>query len=195
MTILNLQVIASTDDCLKQYGDTFYLDFVVQRVGDVQNYDTLSGGGMRFTNVTMPKGAIISTAYLTIRAYSMQDDHESVRSRIRGEAVDDAVTFSDLPNYDGRVRTTAVVDWDNIPIWVGDTDYNSPEIKTIIQEIVNRDGWVSGNDLVIFWDDHEGRSDGQAYRDGYPYDSSATYAPKLHIEYARTSPLPMFFRP
>ncbi len=48
--------------------------------------------------------------------------------------------------------------WDNIPAWTQDTEYQSPDISAIVQEIVNQAGWVSGNHLVLFWDDHEGRS-------------------------------------
>jgi hypothetical protein len=77
------------------------------------------------------------------------------------------------------------VDWDSISAWVVNNDYNSPEIKTVIKEIVDRSGWASGNDIVIFWDDFEDRSTHASgcYRHAYSYDGGSTYAPKLHIEY------------
>lgn len=188
MTTLNLQVGASLDDCEKcwvaewTWKDPSTYDYVLvgYEAANSQKY----GGGMRFLNVTIPDDAIITTAYLTLCA-SHTRDVNTVKSRIKGEDVDDAAAFSDMANYDGRERTTAIVDWDAIEAWTADTDYNSPEIKTIIQEIVDRDGWASGNDLVIFWDDHEGRSTAtnNCDRIAYSYDGSAEFAPKLHIEY------------
>jgi len=139
---------------------------------------------MRFLNVTIPKNATIDTAYLTLRAYATRTG-TTVNSKIRGEAADNPVTFSTLADYQGRPKTTAVVNWNAIPAWTLDTDYNSPEIKTIIQELVNRAGWVSGNALVIFWDDHDDLSTHAAgcRRQGKAYDTDTTYCAKLHIEY------------
>jgi len=139
---------------------------------------------MRFTNVTIPKGATITTAYLTFRA---RDNRTGtvVRSKIYGEDADNPSSFSHYADYDGRPRTSASVTWDSIPGWSGGNDYNSPEIKIIIQEIIDREGWESGNALVTFWDDHDDRSDhnDNATRRGQSYDGSASNAPKLHIEY------------
>jgi len=142
---------------------------------------------MRFTNITIPPGATIVHAYLTLRASSNKTG-TICNTRISAEDIDDAPTFADGgAAFDARWanRTTARVDWDAIPAWTLNTDYNSPEIKTVIQEIIDREGWVSGQDIVIFWEDYEDRSTHAAgcFRGGYSYDSSITYAPKLIIEY------------
>jgi len=111
----------------------------------------------------------------------------TVNSRISAEDVDDAATFSsDSSAFDARwaARTTARVDWDNIGAWTLNTDYNSPDIKTVIQEIVDRAGWASGNDIVIFWDDFDDRSthNTSRWRLAYSYTTPAS-APKLYIEW------------
>jgi len=139
---------------------------------------------MRFQTVPIPQGATITTAYLTFRA-KISTTVDDVNTRIRGEDADDTVTFSDLTDFDSRPRTTAQVDWDSIPDWTADTDYDTPEIKTVIQEIVDRAGWASGNSMVLFWDDFDDRSThtSACYRQMMTYDHSSTYAPKLHIEY------------
>ena len=89
-------------------------------------------------------------------------------------------------------RTTARVDWDDAGSWVTDAEYNSPDIKTVIQEIVNRIGWASGNAIVIFWNDFEGRSvsGGQDWRGGYPYNISNSKAVKLVIVYTPITFIP-----
>jgi len=187
MAELDRQVGASEDDITVRWDDGASSWIANLTAGEARvgyaaaNYQKF-GGGKRFTNITIPKGSTITAAYLTIRCASSESD-TVCKSIIQGEDVDDAAQFSDLADYQGRTRTTALVYWDSIPAWTADTDYDSPEIKTIIQEIIDREGWASGQDIVIFWDDHDGRSDSGAYRRGYSYDGSSTYAPKLHIEY------------
>jgi hypothetical protein len=53
-----------------------------------------------------------------------------------------------------------------------------------VQEIVNRGSWATGNDMVIFWDDHAGASTATAntYR-GMDSNDTATVAPVLHVDY------------
>jgi hypothetical protein len=190
MATLDRQVAASADDCFVYWdGLAWVFSFGVPRIrlGYHAADQYKQGGGMRFLNITIPKGATIDAAYLTITARD-SDNLNDVNSKIHGEDVDDAATFSDLADYQGRDRTTAVVNWDGIASWTENVEYNSPEIKTIIQEIIDRAGWASGNDLVIFWDDHDDRSThtNNTERTGKAYDYSTTACPKLHIEY--TSP-------
>ena len=188
MTELILQVIASSDDCYRKLTSSYFgltSQFQVVGASDVSNFKL--GGGMRFQNVLIPHGAVINSAYLTLRCeYASSVD--TVKSRISAEDVDDADTFANSADaFDTRwaARTTARVDWDSIVGWGLDSDYNSPEIKTVIQEVIDRVGWVSGNDIVIFWDDFDDRSthSSSCYRRAYSYDGSTTYAPKLVVTY------------
>jgi hypothetical protein len=145
---------------------------------------------MRFTNITIPQGATVKAAYLTLRCNG-DEAGTVVRTKIRGEDRDDAPTF--LPATEGQNDwnarfpsgcTSAEVLWDEIPEWTPNSDYNSPDIAAVIQEIVNRPGWVSGNAIVIFWDDYDDRSTNATDCDrlAYSYDSSPTYCAKLHLE-------------
>lgn len=181
------QVGASADDCLyyeNAGSPVFSTTSSFQTAGGSGVGLRKNGGGMRFQTVAIPQGATIGEAYLTLRC-GYATSGTVCRTRIRGEDVDDAAAFSTRTNYLGRTRITAYVDWDNIPAWTVDTNYNSPDIKTVIQEIIDREGWASGNDMVIFWDDHDDRSDENAYCERYArsYNGSPTYAPKIHIEY------------
>lgn len=194
MPTLDLQVSAPTDDILVKWTGaawTVVADAGYQEVGYYDASNLKYGGGMRFINVTIPKGAIITTAYFSLNCRTSQAAN-TVNSIIYGEDVDDAATFSDLANYQGRcdfftpgTGTTATADWDAIPAWTVDTWYDSPEIKAIIQEIIDRDGWESGNALALFWEDHAatGTQANNVYRQGYSRDNGAESAPKLHIEY------------
>jgi hypothetical protein len=136
---------------------------------------------MHFTGVAIPNGATIDTAYLTVRS-RLTVASPTGGTTIYGQDHDNPPTFiqGDYAEYDARVRTTANVYWQP-SAWVLDTDYNSPEIKTIVQEIVDRSGWTSGNDMVMFF-----VADQVEEIIGYAYDSSPTNAAKLHIEYSHS---------
>lgn len=190
---VDVQVVASTDDAMAYYDEdppgwgALALTNANQEVGWSSVDYARMGGGMRFLNVTIPPGSVITTADLTFKA-NANNAVNTVKSYIRGEDTGNAATFSDYANYGGRSRTTANVTWDAIGAWTTDTDYTTPELKTIIQEITDRADWASGNAIVIFWDDHNDRSThaGNCRRQAYSYDGSNSDCAKLHIEYFTT---------
>lgn len=106
--------------------------------------------GLRFPNVTVPQGAIVSNAIITFVA----DDEASsgpISLTIRGEASDNAVAFVNLDdNISSRMQTAASVSWSGIMDWlIEDETHATPNLSTIIQEIVDRPGWTAGNALAI----------------------------------------------
>jgi prepilin-type N-terminal cleavage/methylation domain-containing protein len=133
--------------------------------------------GMRWRNVTIPQGATITSAYIEFTADEVQTG-TPVNLTFRGEASDNAAAFQNLA-YDisGRANTLAAVGWNNVPPWstVGDT-HKSPDISPVIQEIVNRTGWVSGNALVVI-------VTGSGRRTADSHNSDPPNAPLLHVVY------------
>jgi len=116
-----------------------------------------------------------------------------VRTKLSAEDVDDAPTFADDADaFDDRYanHTTAMVNWDDIGSWTAESEYDSPDISSVIQEIVNRAGWASGNDLVLFWEDFDGRSSKalNVWRSAHSYDGDTTKAPLLTIDYKAAVP-------
>jgi hypothetical protein len=49
-----------------------------------------------------------------------------------------------LPYIAARTLTSAIVAWSLSSAWVEDGVYTSPDIRTVVQEIINRSGWSSG---------------------------------------------------
>jgi hypothetical protein len=187
-TTINFQVQASANDCHVGYDGEYECEWFIETDDDYQwagygadwNYNM--GGAMRFIPVNIPRGSNIENAYITL--YSHNNSITIVNTYLSGQASNNSEAFSTLADYNNRPKT-ALIAWDNIPAWENRVYYNSPDISSIIQTIVNRPGWNAGNALVIFWDDHDGRSTPYEcrYRAGRSYDGSTTYAPKLHIEY------------
>lgn len=140
--------------------------------------------GMRFNGVVLSPGVTITHAYLHFQV----DEATSVDTNltITGEASDYASTFqTNLGNISSRPRTSAVVEW-SPPPWnvVGSAgaDQRTSDISQIIQEIIDRPGWSSGNPLVLI-------ISGSGKRVAESYDGLPGAAPLLHVEYAGT-PMP-----
>ncbi|MCL6296699.1 hypothetical protein [Jejuia spongiicola] len=111
--------------------------------------------GLRFNKISIPKGATITSASIQFTVDEDVDNPADVVMTIFGEAVDNATTFTSTDfDISNRILTTASVDW-NIPVWatVGEAgaSQKTTDIKSVIQEIVNRSGWEYDNSLNIIF--------------------------------------------
>jgi len=182
-----VQVVASSDDCRAyKYANAAYTNFSLTEnfaVGTLDGNTKGIGSGARFLDVTVPQGATISEARLQLRC-DWTDGAGVVTGILTGEDIDSAPTFTNLGDFTSRVHTDASVTWSSLGAWTAGTWYNSPDIKTVVEEIVGRGGWSSGNDMVIFLEDEARASSG--WRRASSYDGAPTYAPKLYISYSVT---------
>ncbi|GEM_PF-5638446 len=132
--------------------------------------------GMRFSNLNIPQGASISSAYIEFECD--EADNGTCNINFYGEASDDAAGFSSASyGISSRSKTTANVDWNNIPPWIVNEKYQTPDLSSIIQEIVNRSGWASGNSLVIM-------ADGTGERTAESRNGEPDAAPLLSVTYS-----------
>ncbi len=144
---------------------------------------TYYNAAIRFASVAIPKNATILSAYLKFISYSNFFGTE-IYSFIQGEKSPNPSTFSDCSDYDSRTRTSTSLSWGPIPKWYSDNEYLSPNLKDIIQEIINQNDWEQGNAIVLFWDvDHE-NSDTGVKRQGHSYWSDPSKAIKLEVTYS-----------
>ena len=116
-------------------------------------HDRSYHAGFRFSNVTIPQGATIITEYLGGPAYN--DGTNDPVIYIYGNDTNDAVLPTSVNECTELVHTTAMVEW-NPTVWTAGTVYTTPELKTIIQEIVDRGDWESGNHMQILLIDQTG---------------------------------------
>src|SRR5690606_15889001 len=96
---------------------------------------------------------------------------------IRAQDIDDAPGFTTSSgNISNRNLTSASVSW-SPGAWntIGQT-HQSPDLSSLIQEVVARSGWSPGNDLVIV-------ITGSGERTAEAFDGVASLAPLLHVEY------------
>jgi hypothetical protein len=133
---------------------------------------------MRFNGLNIPKGATITKASVQFQVDETHSGNATLM--IQGQATDNAPTFTNANrNISFRDRTNAVVDWSPVP-WttVGEAgaDQQTPDIALVIQEIVNRQGWTTGNSLAII-------ITGSGQHTAESFNGDAAGAPVLHVEY------------
>ncbi len=197
--IIDVDVNASENDCQVSWnGSSWYFNINGQTdVGYCHSAYYKSGAGLRFTNITIPANSAITSSYISIQCIC-DLWNSTVNSRITGDKENNPAAWSTLADYQSRRGTviggannnkitTTQVNWDNIGSWNYLTWYNSPNISSIIQELVNAHA-PNNEAIALFWDDFDNRS--TYYRTGISYDNGSSNAPKLHIEYTVISNTP-----
>ena len=181
-----VRVAANSDDCdVYEVGaahppwDTLNLAPTTMWMGKSGIY---YGHGTRYLDVQIPSTATINDARIIYTCDYTRTDG-TVYLKIDGEDADNAITFSNIADYNARTRTTASVTWSmnaDTP-WTKGTEYATPNLATIIQEIIDRAGWTTGNSIVLFVEDVGGTS--TTYRRGEEHDVDPKIAPQLRIEW------------
>ena len=177
------KAIATGNDDVEQRPDgTMYFDS-----SDLELInDSHTGGnqvvGLRFTSINIPQGATIDNAYIQFTVDETKNSNGS--KSIYGEDSNSSGAFSSSSNdVSNRTKTSASVSW-NPPSWnsigAAGTDQRTPNLKSIVQEIVDRSGWNTGNNISFI-------IDGSGTRTAESYDGSASQAPKLVVTYTYTS--------
>jgi hypothetical protein len=150
-TTVRIPVAASTDD-----AEEFVSGAVDLNSNDLELVlDGARGNqtvGMRFTGVAVPPQGVITDAYVQFQV----DRATSVATSltIRGQAADNPATFAKTTgNISARPRATQFVLWDPVPPWstigAAGPDQRTPDLSSVVQEVVNRPGWTNGNAMVI----------------------------------------------
>ena len=166
--VLDIPISASSDDA-EQTGTAMNLTAASLALG--QNV-----AGLRFGNVTIPPGAPITAAYVNFIASA--NDIQSTDVTIIGQASDSSPTFtSAASDITSRPLTVASAAWLSVPSWSTGGSNNSPSLIAIVQEIVDRPGWTSGNAMVLI-------ITGNGRRRADSFDGNPANAAILHIEYA-----------
>ena len=134
--------------------------------------------GLRFTALAIPAGATVTNAYVQFRTDEVSTGTSSLT--IRAENTDNAPAYTSTSgNVTSRATTTASVPW-TPPDWptVGAVTeaQRTPNLATLVQAVVSRTGWAQGNALAL-------QISGTGRRTAEAFESGATLAPLLHVEY------------
>ena len=103
--------------------------------------------GLFFDGLSIPAGATITNAYLTVEG--SQIEAAATSAKIEVERADSAVLDNVTNNLSGRTMTDSDVNWNNIEAFTDGGSFDSPDISTIIQEWVDRGSYATDDNLVI----------------------------------------------
>lgn len=145
--------------------------------------------GIRFQNLNIPQGTTILSA--SIQFTTDETDNGSTSLTLRGQDTDNASVFTSSDyNISNRTLTSASVAWNNIPAWntVGQSAANqrTPDVTAIVQEIVNRGGWNSGNAMAFVIN-----GTGERTAESYNGDSSKSPVLTIVADFTPTPPTPL----
>ena len=206
--VAQFPIVSSTDDHEEyvkdgvgySHGGTNSIDLDLGRDGDNRILV-----GLRFQNVTIPKGSTINSAVIEFVAGSTAETYTrpqnaSIKLDIKGQKIaksPDPLTFatnnSNIYSRWNNFTTAAGVTWQvgSSSPWSDNQKYQTNEIKTIVQEIIDLNDWTSGNAMVIMLRRNDTDNKRMVYSyDGSPVDvvtSNRNYAPKLIIDYTAPS--------
>ena len=144
-------IAASADDWFHSSdGDFGTVDTYVV-VGEITGAAVTSHFGLRFSGVTIAQGFSISDATVAFRTMNYTDGTGTLLTKI--VAVDEdnaaAATTAAECTTDHGLYTTAQVDWDFTLVDAEDSALTTIGFPTVVQEIVDRVGWASGNALAL----------------------------------------------
>ncbi len=170
----------------KTYTNSTDLDLTLGRSIDGNNDEALfqQRVGLRFQHIDIPSGAHIQSAYIQ---FTSDNDSEDISSDVSTLSIQiqhhhnpEKFNHDEQDNISSRLLG-GMVSW-NVPAWnkanEAGEDQKTPNLKDIVQSVVNLSEWDEGNSLVFVitgTGNHSARS----------YDTAANHsgAPVLTIEY------------
>ncbi len=183
---------AETDDGYWTEGNT---TFVNTSNFAIFGYSTGAGANehntfYRFDDVQVPQAATITGARMCIMPGAA---HSTTTVNVRIVALDsddaDAPSSFSEAETPSSGRTTAFTDWDDLPSFTGarhpcDTN-GTPHFTNVVQEIVDRPGWVSGNAMVFYIEDNGSTQGSTVYRIGSTAENGLP-GPRFELTYTIT---------
>ncbi|MCB9245806.1 MAG: T9SS type A sorting domain-containing protein [Flavobacteriales bacterium] len=171
-----LPVPVSSDDAEQENDaiDALYdddLDAGWEGAAEDQN---ILSTGLRFRDVEIPQGVRIDSAFLIFHSHEAKLATDVCNLNIFADDTDDALTFNETDLITDRPKTTAQVTWVIDEPWGLWTEHKSVDLSAVIQEIVDRSGWQSGNSLaLILQGENQGPSDDENAREMESFENIA----------------------
>lgn len=169
MPVLDYQVAASADDGQYYPGGIFQNDTIVLYFGYYS-----AKVFARFVDVTIPKGAKITAAYMSFNVTDIYGTPPECALLFEKAANPSAV--SSTSDGENRAITTNYIGYAASEVGWQDT----ADISAIIQELVDAYDYSAGSAMQMFY----GGAPGTNYGLVTSYDGNSSLAPKLHIEYS-----------
>jgi len=143
-------------------------------------YRNSGGMSLRYTGVTIPQGSTIQEAFVRFTSYPAAGSQLNQIVRVYMNDVDNAVAPVNTTDFFAKTRTATYELW-NVPATIGQPiqAMDTPDFASLVESVVQRAGWNSGNALQVLIDTQIYNGD----RQFYAYEDVTYPAPELHITY------------
>jgi hypothetical protein len=130
------------------YGSTFDNTSETAPLGNNMNDPT--DHFWLFENITINQGTTINSADLTMTLSGSGGNNVNVK--IAAQDVGNGTIPTSLEEFTSKEAqlTDQIIDWNLVPSGGWGTGISSPDITGVIQEIINRNDWDSGNSILIW---------------------------------------------
>ena len=177
-----IQISDTMDDAYeKGDGSRTYSDsYLYLQRNTVTNTADYRSTGFRFPGLNLPQGATVNSATFSVYAYA-SEDWDNIYGTVYAHDTDNAPNFSDNPyiiSTSNRPRTAASAYYGQDMPGVG--GWADIDVTSVVQEIVDRTGWSSGNALALLFIADTGTLIKSAFFD---YPNNPSYAAKLDVDY------------
>lgn len=182
MTTLNLTITANADD---NSGTASGLTNATLTITGRHNTAGVYRGFYRFQNVTIPQGSTINSATFSAQAVDTTST-STYATKLYANAADNPSNPANATALHALSLTTANT---TVTTNLSTTNSvrNSFDVTSVVQEIVNRAGFASGNALMILWIDNGSSNNITRRWNDYSNGGSST-GPKLDIDYTEPAP-------
>ncbi len=141
--------------------------------------------GVRFADLKLPKGAVIENAYIQFTVDEPNKSANPLDINIYAEDAANSAAFANTAgNISSRTKTAAGVKWyTNNPddLWTVEHEdgekERTPDLSSLVQGIVDKDGWASGNSISFILT-------GSGNRTAEAYEGEPTMVPSIRIAYS-----------
>lgn len=138
---------------------------------------------LHFTGIAIPNAATITAAKIQLQYGGFESSSVGETFAISAEDVDSSSVPTTASDVIDATYTTANATW-TVASMSSSTWYDSPELKTVIQEVVDRGGWASDGNITMIMHNN---SEGDWYVRWWSRNKGVSYAPKLVLTYSTGS--------
>ncbi|MCP4257410.1 MAG: hypothetical protein GY774_07755 [Planctomycetes bacterium] len=185
--VIERRISAGSDDAEEAVNPGFQDAYNTSSDLEITDDNVDNGGrqiiGMNFRDISIVSGAKISSAYIEFVCDETKDGTEDAFLLISGHLTANPDGFTDPFTISDRPMTQAKVPWEPEPWTAVGQISQTVDISSIIQELIDQEGWASGNAIEIIISEDTSKPEFTGSRTAESFNGSEPEAPLLHIEF------------
>jgi len=188
--VIERRISVGTDDAEEAVNpgnqDTYNTSSDLEIIDDNNDNGGRQFIGLNFRDISIAPGTQIGRAYIEFVTDASKFGNGDAYLLLWGHLTPNPDGFANpTPTMiSDRPRTQTKVPWEPEEWTAAGQISQTANISAIIQELIDQEGWASGNAIEIIIGENTSKGPFTGFRNAESYNGSATLAPLLHIELA-----------